>query len=586
MKRILSILIITGFLFGCTDKFQEINTNPEIGVPPAEFLLTFIEKELVTYKGGGEWYHENHQNMAWNQYLVMGYANNSNINLVLHGSKYETFFNTVMNHVNEIKYMISQLPEEQQTAKKKLVAAAEVMQAFFALRITDEYGDIPYSEGNLGRHEGKLDPVYDEQETVLLKLLDELDNAIAVLDENLPDEFNFGSADFIYEGNAVKWIRMANAVKLRIATRFESQDLNKAKEIIAEVVADGRLFESDDDQFTIDIGQDFRGGGGAGLEWKGILWAPQPLVNFMKGNKDPRIRIFYEPNGYTDESIAAYADPADIPGAIDIVNDNEILYYAADGEPIRGYRYIGAPTNPNLPNAIDVTYYPYIDDPDRVGPNTMGVSKWHRRLIQSCDYNYNGLPPATGNYVDVQLTYAEVCFMMAEFILKEYTTGNAEEWYNKGVASSLRTYSMIGERGDLVVKVASKVYQYQPVSLAEIDAYLQDPTVAFNGTNDLEKVYVQQYINFFRLPDEGWRLAMRTGYPKEGSSLLERVPAANPDWKYPRRIPTPEPGDLNKTNWDAANARQGFSGLDENPVKLNSERMWWDQDNPEIGTGK
>lgn len=585
MKRTIIILIITGFLFGCTEKYADINKNPAIGVPPAEYLLTFVEKELVTYKGGGEWYHENHQNMAWNQYLVMGYANNSNINLVLRGSKYETYYNVVLNHLHEMRYLVSLLPEDQRGAKKKLVAAGDVIQAFFTLRITDEYGDIPYTQANMGRYEGKLDPVYDEQESVLLRLLDELDAAIAVLDENIPDAFNFSGADFIYSGDAGKWIKMANAVKLRIATRLENTDLNKTKDIIAEVVADGRVFESDDDQFTIDIGQDFRGGGGAGFEWKGIMWAPKPLVEFMKWNKDPRIRIFYEPNGYTNASIAAYSDPALIPGAIDIVNDTEILYYAADGEPIRGYRYIGAPTNPDLPNAIDVTYYPYIDDPDRVGPNTMGVSKWHRRLIQSCDYNYNGLPPATGNYVDVQLTYAEVCFLMAEFILKGYTNGNAEEWYEKGVESSLRTYNMIGERGDLIVKVASKVYEYQPVSQDEIDAYLADPTVTFDGTNDLEKVYIQQYINFYRLPDEGWRFSMRTGFPKVGSSLLARLPAATPDWKYPRRIPTPEPGDLNKANWEEANSRQGFSGLDENPVKLNAERMWWDKNNPEIGDG-
>ena len=77
MKRILTILILAGLLFGCTEKFKEINENPAIGLPPAEFLLTYVEKSLATYKGGGEWYHENHQIMSWAQYLVMGEANSS-----------------------------------------------------------------------------------------------------------------------------------------------------------------------------------------------------------------------------------------------------------------------------------------------------------------------------------------------------------------------------------------------------------------------------------------------------------------------------------------------------------------------------
>lgn len=589
MKKIIYLLLGISIITSCTDKFAEINKNPDIGVPPAEFLLTYVEKELVTYKGGGEWYHENHQIMSWAQYLVMGEANSSNINAILHGSKYGTFNNVVMNHLGEIRYAINLLPEAEQNSKKKLIAAADVIQAFFALRITDEYGDIPYSEASLGRHKGKLNPVYDKQETILLALITELNNAIQTLSTTVPNEFDFKNADFIYDGDATKWIKMANAVKLRIATRLESQNLTKAKEIISSVFTDGRLFASDDDQFTLDIGRDFRGGGGAAFEWKGQMWAPKPLVNFMKSNKDPRIRIFYELNGYTQESINAYPDVKDIPKVINIQNDKELLYTTAAGEKIYGYRYIGAPTHRQDPTVSIQGYYQYIDDPNKVGVNTMCVSKWNRRLIQGCDYNYGGLPPATGNYVDVQLSYAELCFMMSEFILKGYITGNAELWYNNGIESSLKTYDMIGKKGDLTLRVAGKTYPYLPISLAEITAYKNDPTVKFTGTKnlDLEKVYVQQFINFYRLPEEGWRFSMRTGYPKYGSTLMARYPTDNNEIPFPRRIPTPEPGDLNRANWEATNAAQGFTNpLDETPSVLNSQRLWWDKNNPEIGMGK
>jgi hypothetical protein len=587
MKRIIYLMLIISFITGCTDKFAEINTDPNVGVPPAEFLFTYVQKELVTYKGAGEWYHENHQIMTWAQYLVQGEANQGDVNIIYRGDKYGTFYSKIMNHLDEMRYRIGLLPEQEKAAKQKLVAAADVIQAFFALRITDEFGDVPYSEAVLGRREGKLDPVYDKQETILLTLVDELNGAIQVLSSSISNEFDWSKADIIYKGDALKWIKMANAVKLRIALRLESQNLTKAKEIINAVVADGRLFASDDDQFTIDLGGNFRGGGGAGFEWKGLMWAPKPMVNFMKTTKDPRIRIFYELNGYTQESINAYASVNDIPKAVDITNDNQVLYTTAAGEPIYGYRYIGAPTHRQDPNVAIQGYYQYIDDPNKVGVNTMLVSKWHRRLIQSCDYNYGGLPPATGNYVDVQLSYAEVCFMMSEFILKGYISGNAKDWYEKGVRSSLKTYNMIGTKGDLTLRVAGKIYPYLPVSDAEINAYLAHPTVLFNGTNDLEKVYVQQFINFYRLPDEGWRFSMRTGYPKYGSSLLARYPVDNNEIPFPRRLPTPEPGDLNRANWEAANSTQGFtSPRDETPSVLSNQRVWWDKNNPQIGVGK
>jgi hypothetical protein len=569
----------------CSD-FKEINTDPEVGTPQIDQILTYIEKELVTYKGGGEWYHENHQKMTWAQYLVQGEANADDVNTILSGCKYSTFYTTVLNHLIEIRRQVGLLTDEEQQVRQKLVAVTKIIQAFFALRITDQYGNIPYSEAGLGRDESILNPVYDDQEELLHTLVDELNNAIKLLSEDLTEEYNFSDADFIYSGDATKWIKFANAIKLRIATRFETQDLASTKEIISEVVSDGRLFESDDDQFTLNIGGDYRGSASADFEWKGLMWAARPMVEFMKKTVDPRIRVFYEMNGYTQASINAFAKSSDISPAVDIKNDTTVLFTNEDGEKIYGYRYIGAPTHRQDPYVGVTGYYMYIDDPVTIGANAVMISKWNRRIIQTCSYDYSGLPTATGNYVDVQLSYAEVCFMMAEFILKGYITGDAEEWYNKGIASSISTYDMIATTADVTIIVANKTYYYLPVSDAEIEKYKKAPEVKFDGINNLEKVYIQQFLNFYRLPDEGWIFSMRTGYPKYESSLLARTLTDDDELVFPRRIPTPEPGDLNLANWNAANTAQGFTNpLNETPEVLNSQRLWWDKNNPETGSG-
>lgn len=587
MKKIIYLLLLLITVISCTDDFAELNTDPDIGIPPAEFLFTYVQKELVTYKGGGAWYHKDHQTMTWAQYLVQGEANAGDVNSILPGSKFGAFFGTVLPHLDEMRRMISFLDEEEQLSKSKMVAAADVIQAFFVLKVTDQFGDMPYSEAGMGRYDGRLDPVYDKQEAIILQLVNELDAAISALNANLENEFDLGSVDIIYDGDATKWIKMANAVKLRIATRLESGNLEAAKDIISSVVADGRLFENEDDQFTIDIGHDYRGNTGAGFEWKGLMWAPEPMVEFMKDNVDPRLRIFYEVNGYTQESLDSIASKNEtLSPAIDLENDNKVLFTTADGEDILGYRFIGAPTHRQDPRVAVNGYFQYIDDPNTVGGNTMMVSKWNRRLIQECKHTYGTLPTAEGNYVDVQLSYSEVCFMMAEFILKGYTSGDAEQWYLNGVGSSVKTYNMFGEKGDLVMKVAGKTYPYLPVSADEISAYLAQPSVAFDGVSDLEKVYTQQFINFYRLPEEGWKMSMRTGYPKYGSSILARYPTDDNEIPFPRRVPTPEPGDLNLENWEAANADQGFANpRDETPSVLNSERLWWDENNPTIGSG-
>ena len=588
MKKIIILFIAISLFWSCDD-FQEVNTDPNVSVPPSEFLFAKVLKDLHTYKGGGEWYHENHQKMTWAQYLTQGEANAGDINSILPGSKYGTFYLTVMNHLDEVRLKISQLNEEEQKSKQKLAAAADVVQAFFALKITDQYGDIPYSEAGKGRYEDILNPVYDTQEMVLNTLVDELDSAIVKLSENLTDEFNFGSSDFIYGGDSEKWIKLANAVKLRIATRLLSANEAKAKSIITSVAADGRLFESNDDQFTWDIGGTYRGNSGADFEWKGIMWSAKPMVEFMKTTVDPRIRIFFELNGYTQETIDAFAAPSDISPAVDIANDNDVLYTTAAGEDILGYRYIGASTHRQDPNVAIPGYYVYRDNPSGIGSDASMVSKWNRRLIQTCTNTYAGMLAGSendnANYVDVMLSYAEVCFMMAEFSLKGYIGDDAETWYNKGIESSLGTYNMIGEKGNLAMAAGNTVYPYLPVTSTEVTAYKATPEVMFNGTDDLEKVYIQSYLNFFRLPSEGWILSMRTGYPKYGSSLLARAPIDNSEIPFPRRIPTPEPGDLNRVNWEASLQSQGFTALDENPNVLNSQRLWWDINNPAIGSG-
>ncbi|SDM19434.1 SusD/RagB family nutrient-binding outer membrane lipoprotein [Kriegella aquimaris] len=586
MKKVIYLAISFILLVSCDEDFAALNTDPDIGVPPPETLFTYAQKEMVTYKGGGEWYHENHQKMTWAQYLVQGKANDSDINTILPGSKYGTFYVTIMNHLNEMRVQIASLPEEEQKFYQKLVGASEILQAFFALRVTDQFGDVPYSQASDGRREGILDPNYDKQEAILDQLVVELNNAIQKMDEKVESSFDFSSSDLAYQGDVAKWIKLANAVKLRIATRLFTQNETKAREIIAGVTSDGRLFESNDDQLTIDLGGTYRGSAGADFEWKGVMWAAEPMVEFMKTTADPRIRIFYEPNGYSQETIDAFEDPATISPAIDIDNDTAVLYTTDDGEDILGYRYIGLPTFRNDPNIGIPDYYLYQDQPNTVGNNATMLSKYNRRLLQNCGYTYGGLPQAEGNYVDVMLSYAEVCFMMSEFILKGYATGDAADWYSKGIASSLQTYNMLGEKQDLILRVANKEYPYQAISETEMTDYLSNPVIQFNGVDDLEKVYIQQFLNFYRLPDEGWILSMRTGYPKYGSSLLARSPIDTPEIPFPRRIPPPEPGDLNVAKWLQANADQGFtSPRDESPDALNSQRLWWDLNNPTIGSG-
>jgi len=118
---------------------------------------------------------------------------------------------------------------------------AKVFRVFVFQRLTDMYGDIPYSEANRGAIVRR--PQYDRQEDIYMSFIADLSDAVQLLDEN---SANPGSADILYGGDINKWRRFANSLLLRIAMRISNVNPGLAQDIGQQAIADG-LIESFDD---------------------------------------------------------------------------------------------------------------------------------------------------------------------------------------------------------------------------------------------------------------------------------------------------------------------------------------------------
>src|SRR3546814_435105 len=114
--------------------------------------------------------------------------------------------------------------------------------------------------------------------------------------------------------------------------------------------------------------------------------------------------------------------------------------------------------------------------------NPFTVSQYSRYFLIS-PINRSLLSPklngATGNALQVLVSYAETCFYIAEFIEKGYgsgvnTGGTAEDWYKKGVASSIRVMN------EIALEAQSET-AFSGNGEAEINASLADPDVQLNG---------------------------------------------------------------------------------------------------------
>ena len=105
---------------------------------------------------------------------------------------------------------------------------------------------------------------------------------------------------------------------------------------------------------------------------------------------------------------------------------------------------------------------------------------------------------------------------------------------------------------------------------------------------NLEKVYLQQYIHFVFSPADQFVMMRRSGCPMANSSLypMEAFASGTNALPIPRRLAINEPalddkmGDIKK----AAYQEQGYS-YGPNPATLNAERVWYDKKAPQFGEG-
>ncbi|RYF88197.1 MAG: SusD/RagB family nutrient-binding outer membrane lipoprotein, partial [Chitinophagaceae bacterium] len=503
IKSYIVAIIIGSLLFSassCKKNFGEINTNPSVVITPdVGFLLTYAQDRMMTYQYN-EWIWESmEQLLRFTQHITSDpYELTNNVN-----SRYPAFYNDVLPNLTEIRRQISLKADS--TNYQKVSAVTYILQVLQGLKVTDMNGSIPYSEAAQARSGGKFDPVYDAQPELINNFIAQLDNAITVLSNgSLANQVALGSADVYYKGDYTKWVKLANSIKLRIAARLELKDNAKAQLLFQQVMQDATgPITSTEDQLTYQNIDYLPFGGGGEIDYRSTRYATTSIVNFMKKANDPRLPI-----------------------------------YPADGT-----------TNP--------TVAAYMKNPFPVGNTNSGNSVSNYFLISTVNkffFSPKFNTPGGGEYKEVSLTAAETCLLIAEFIQKGFagsvnTGGTAEDWYKKGVTASIKTMN------DIAIEAQSTT-GFGGDGTTEIDAYLADADVAFNGANDLERIYVQQYLNLFRNPNEAFVFSRRTGYPKFGSAYYARE---NSNETIPRRFWTIDPGETNRANWEAAMADQNFT---------------------------
>ncbi len=559
MKRKYIYIIITAlttlFTSSCTKDFETVNVNPNV-VTDVDVRLLFTSSLVpMQTSRGGEYWNEGFTHFLSACQLVTGQSYavaTTGVN-----GRYNLFYSSVLPNLVEIRRLIALKADKEKY--EQINAITYIPQVMMALKVSDMNGSMPYTEANKGRDEAKYSPKYDSQESLYTVWLKELTDAIIILQKNSGNQISLGNNDAFFAGDVTKWIKLANSLKLRIAARYQNQDATKTTQIFKEVMADATgPFSSTTDQLAHKNSAYYPFGvDGYNIDIYSRHFAVGTAIEFLKSSSDPRLGIYYDKNslqGNYKDSLVKYSKT--LPAWIN-PDDTKIMYQGGPAD---------FQSNPSVS-----TYF--VNPFNGGGPNRYQlISTVNRKFFAP---TVNG---GSGTVIDVMFSYAEVCLQIAEFIQKGYgsgvnTKGTAAEWYNKGVRASAKSMNEIA--------VAAGSTSYTNID-ALVDAQLASTKVTLNGSNDLEKIYIQQLLNFYREPNEAFTLARRTGYPKFNSTLLAREVITD---VLPRRWWTLDPGQVNRTNWGAAMTDQGFSPNDFTISKLNSERIWFDKKAPAYGSG-
>jgi hypothetical protein len=304
MARAALLGVLVSGLPACTDDLTSINEDPnaptDVG---AELLLpqairsavenTFGATMLLSHTG------------IWPQHIVqIQYPDEERGNL-RPGTMDAFWSNYYAGSLNDIQLVVDKARE---AGNPNYEGIGLIWRAYVYHLVTDLWGDIPYSEALQG--DADVTPAYDPQDVVYAGLLEDLQQAVAMLDANEP---SFGSADNLYAGDVEKWRRFGNSLRMRLAMRISSVDPTAARAAFVAAEADGG-FQSNADNAAVrwpgapyenPLHEDY-----LGRDDHGISGA---MVDTLASFDDPRLALYAEPAAEDGEYRGHYNGYSDAP---------------------------------------------------------------------------------------------------------------------------------------------------------------------------------------------------------------------------------------------------------------------------------
>ena len=517
LNRTVIILVLLSAL-SC-QKFDELEKDPN---KPTNVTPGLVFNGVVNSMYESPW----SLAQRWNQFNCCNYNyyGNQEYNWAATSLSFTTLKNVQKMEEEAIR---SGLPE-----KNAYSALGKFFRAYFYYRMTMLVGDLPQSEALQPAEFQK--PVYDTQKDIFKKILTWLDDSNADLTALIAEGSNTITGDIYFNNDLRKWQKVVNTFKLRVLVQLSKKESdpdlgikakfaevlsNRSKFPILEGMTDNMQYMYNNQFNKYPINPDNFGFDATRYNYSSTF------LNTLSQLRDPRVFIVAEPAG---AKLKAGLMPTDYDAFVGANPAQDLGDMSAKAGTDNGPGY--------LPGEY---------------------SFFNRRRFYSTYIAENC----------IQFGYPEMCFNIAEAINRGWVTGEAEDWYKKGIQASHSFYGLKNGENDVFFFKAGgspgNSGDYNKYSIGfSWDTYYNQAAVKYAGsTSGLNQILLQKYLAFFQ--NSGWEAFFnyrRTGIP----SFAQGGPGTGNSGRIPKRFQyPPSESSTNGENLKAALSRQFAGGKDD-----------------------
>lgn len=487
MKKLIlySICLVVLAQTACTKKFDEINTDPNQTTGDLfnpNYLFSEAEWE---YSNTG--YNQLLFESMWSQVLASTYGYYGNGDKYVFSGSFTSYRNGLWNADYRAASIINKMQSliKDNADQSNLYNVGQLMKIIITQRLTDVYGDIPYSQA-FNAEANVTQPVYDKQKDLYTLLLSQVDSAVTALDTAKAKPTN----DVIYGGDIAKWKRFGNSLMLRLAMRLAKVDAATAQTWAAKAVAGGTFLDiTDNAKVKADNSTGFGNGTTSALrvadDYREVRWS-KTFIDYLQGTGDPRVSAIAE---VSDTGLVNNQNQ-DLAG-----NTNAAVQIGLPN----GYDLNGGPTD-----IRKRTDYPGSTGTYVLVKQTDGTYK----QVDNHAYIGKYSRPRTAVYLDrsginMIMTYPEIEYLLAEAKVRfNIGTTTAAQHYANGLAGAMSSLAQFNSAATVSASDIATYVAAHPLTVASTDAALEQINTQYWVATGSFFEFIENWIN--------WR---RSGYP-------------------------------------------------------------------------